>query len=252
MSMGYKVTRPIGAWLRDYIPWGRTSYSQEGEDIVLARILSQIPIDNGFYVDVGAHHPTRYSNTYYFYRRGWRGINVDALPGTQRLFRRVRPRDITIECGIGDQAGLMPYYVFNEPALNTFSEREARQKDHHPYHLVKTIQVPLVPLRMVLAEHMPPDTRIDFLTIDAEGFDHEVVMSNDWDRFRPKVVLVELLGTELEQVDAHPTAMVLRKYGYRLMAKTFNTYFFASNESFPRPRHNPVALARPMVREGIA
>ncbi|MHB1530105.1 MAG: FkbM family methyltransferase [Acidiferrobacteraceae bacterium] len=188
-------------------------------------------------MDVGAHHPTRYSNTYYFYRRGWRGINVDALPGTKRLFQRMRPKDITVECGVGDQPGVMPYYVFNEPALNTFSEPEARKKDRHPYRILKTVPVPVMTLRQILTEHVPADTRIDFMTIDAEGFDHEVVVSNDWEQFRPRVVLVELLTTELGQLDAHPTARVLHDYGYRVIAKTFNTCFFVANEAFPRPDH---------------
>ena len=58
------------------------SFSQEGEDLVLARIFEGKK--NGFYVDIGAHHPTRFSNTHYFYRRGWSGINIDAMPGSMK------------------------------------------------------------------------------------------------------------------------------------------------------------------------
>ena len=136
--------RCVGRWLRDRLPiGGRLSYAQEGEDLVLARILGT-NTSPGFFVDVGAHHPTRFSNTYYFYRRGWRGINVDALPGTASLFQRARPRDVTVECGVGAQAGVMTYFVFNEPALNTFSEQEAHKKDRHPYHIVNRLQIPVV------------------------------------------------------------------------------------------------------------
>ena len=70
------------------------SYSQEGEDLVLARYFAKSSL---IYVDVGAHHPTRYSNTYLFYSQGWRGINIDAMPGSMDAFRRDRPRDINIE-----------------------------------------------------------------------------------------------------------------------------------------------------------
>ena len=65
------------------------SYSQEGEDLVLARILENLKISTGFFVDIGAHHPTRFSNNYYFYQRGWSGINVDDLPGTKKLIERM-------------------------------------------------------------------------------------------------------------------------------------------------------------------
>lgn len=229
------VNNLVKKLIRNWFPLGRLSYAQEGEDMVLARVFAELSVDQGFFVDIGAHHPTRYSNTYYFYRRGWRGINVDALPGTKRLFSRMRPRDITIECGVGSQPGIMNYYAFNEPALNTFSEPEAQKKNHPPYRIVETIQIPVTTLRQILDEYLPVDTSIDFMTIDAEGFDHEVIASNDWVKYRPRVVLVELLTTELRQLDAHPTAKLLQENGYRIIAKTFNTFFFVANETFPQP-----------------
>ncbi len=71
------------------------SYSQEGEDMILARLFENQ--QNGFYIDVGAHHPQRFSNTYFFYKKGWRGINVDAMLGSMKLFNKIRSRDINIE-----------------------------------------------------------------------------------------------------------------------------------------------------------
>lgn len=78
-------------------------YSQEGEDLLLSRILGDKK--DGFYVDVGAHHPFRFSNTYLLYKQGWRGINIDAMPGSMKLFNRFRPRDINIECGVASGGG---------------------------------------------------------------------------------------------------------------------------------------------------
>lgn len=226
------LVRSLGKWLRDYIPFGRISYAQEGEDMVLARIFAKLSVSKGFFVDIGAHHPTRYSNTYYFYRRGWRGINVDALPGTKRLFTRMRPRDTTIECGVGSQPGVMTYYAFNEPALNTFSASEAERKNRAPYRIVENIRIPVVTLQHIFEEYLPTGTNIDFMTIDAEGFDHEIVISNDWTKYRPRIILIELLTTELGQVNSHPTAQFLYENGYHLIAKTFNTFFFVENEIF--------------------
>jgi len=132
--MPSKMISKLKSLIRDFVPIGRLSYAQEGEDLVLARILGELGITTGFFVDIGAHHPARFSNTYYFYRRGWRGINVDALPGTKRLFQRMRSRDITIECGVGSQEGVLKYFAFNEPALNTFSEQERPPAlPHHQY-----------------------------------------------------------------------------------------------------------------------
>jgi FkbM family methyltransferase len=225
------LVRSLKAWVGDHVPIGRLSYAQEGEDLVLARMLDALGVSrrrHGFFVDVGAHHPTRFSNTYYFYRRGWRGINVDAMPGTRKLFQRVRPRDITVESGVGARAGMMTYFLFNEPALNTFSEQEATRKNQGPYRIIGTAQIPVVPLKEILDEHVPPAVSIDFMNIDAEGFDHEIVCSNDWQRYRPTVVLLELLNTTMEGFGDHPTAQILRECGYRLIAKTFNTFFFTT------------------------
>lgn len=216
--------------MRDYVPIGRFSYAQEGEDLILARIMNSMPKNSsaGFFVDIGAHHPVRFSNTYYFYRRGWRGINVDPMPGTKDLFRRMRPKDITVECGIGPQSKSMTYYVFNESALNTFSENEARKKNHPPYRILRTVQIPVITLKEMLDAHLPAGTSIDFMSIDTEGLDEEIVWSNDWNRYRPRVLLIELLNMDLERTANHPTCQFLRQQGYQLQAKTFNTFFFVA------------------------
>ena len=101
-------------------PWFKKSWSQEGEDQILRRIFEGQRI--GFYVDVGAHHPKRFSNSYLFYKRGWHGINIDAMPGSMRVFDATRPRDINLEMGIGLSIGQLDYYVFDEPAFNRFSK----------------------------------------------------------------------------------------------------------------------------------
>lgn len=231
--MQFKLIGLLKAAIRNRWPMGRLSYSQEGEDLVLARLLGGSMGGAGFFVDIGAHHPSLYSNTYYFYRRGWRGINVDALPGTKKLFERARPRDITIECGVGSKEGVLTYFAFNEPALNTFSELEAKKKDVSPYHIVDKLRIPVVTLKSILDQYLPVGQQIDFMTIDVEGFDHEVVSSNDWNQYRPRVVLVELLNAGIEKLELHPTSQLLKAHDYRVFAKTYNTYFFVANESFP-------------------
>ena len=83
-------------------PWQVRSWSQEGEDMILHRIFGGKK--SGFYVDVGAHHPKRFSNTYFFYCHGWRGINIDAMPGRMKLFNQWRPKDINLEMGVAEKA----------------------------------------------------------------------------------------------------------------------------------------------------
>lgn len=196
--------------------------------MILARLFGPLPC-NGFFVDVGAHHPVRFSNTYYFYRRGWRGINVDPFPGTERRFSRLRPRDITLECGVAMAPGVLPYHAFNEPALNTFSAEEAAKKSQGEYQVIARTHVPVRRLDDILNVHLPAGVAINFMTIDAEGLDFEIVQSNDWQRYRPRFVLVELLETGLTEIAANPTALFLADHGYQACAKSVNTVFFVDS-----------------------
>jgi FkbM family methyltransferase len=202
---------------------GERSYSQEGEDRILARLFESSR--QGFYVDVGAHHPMRYSNTFLFYRRGWRGVNIDAMPGSMRLFDRYRSRDTNIEAGIGLTTGVVPFYVFNEPALNSF-DRELSESRTAPYKIQKVIDVPVLPLSEVLRGCLPRESMPSFLTVDVEGRDLEVLRSNDWSAFRPTYVLTECLGTTMAEAVEGPVALFMSSVGYESIAKTVNTVFY--------------------------
>jgi FkbM family methyltransferase len=203
---------------------GERSYSQEGEDRVLARVLEQAA--DGFYVDVGAHHPMRFSNTLLFYRRGWSGVNIDATPGSMRLFEKYRPRDANIEAGIGLTAGTIPFYVFNEPAINSFDRELSESRNVAPYKIEEIIDVRVLPLKEVLQERLPPKNIPSFLSVDVEGHDLEVLRSNDWSNFRPTYVLAECLGATIEEAMQGPVSLFMSSVGYKCFAKTVNTVFY--------------------------
>jgi FkbM family methyltransferase len=198
-------------------------YGQDGEDLILNRLLSGQA--QGFYVDVGAHHPVRFSNTYLFYRRGWRGINIDAMPGSMKKFDKVRPRDINIECGVAGSAGKLMYHRFNEQALNTFDE--AAHKNQQPYQLIDSVEVGVERLDTLLAKHLSAGQVIDFLSVDVEGKDEEVLRSNDWNRYRPRFILAETLRTNMLGLGECPVVQFLRDVGYTPVGKAYNTSFFA-------------------------
>ncbi|MDR3717137.1 MAG: FkbM family methyltransferase [Puia sp.] len=181
----------------------------------------------GFYVDIGAHHPIRFSNTYKFYRRGWNGLNVDATPGSMNIFRYLRPRDINIEAAIGSEGQHLTFYEFDEPALNTLSAEVAKERNGGRYHIVR--ETPLITQSMagLLDVYVPGNIRIDFLSIDVEGLDCEVLSSNDWGRYRPELILAECFGVStIEEVAAEPVYRLLSSYGYKMVAKTVNTVIF--------------------------
>lgn len=202
------------------------SFAQEGEDLVLARIFGDK--SDGFYVDIGAHHPTRHSNTYAFYRRGWHGINIDATPGSMEPFRQLRPRDINLECLVASDKIPRQFFVFNEPALNTASLALARQRPQEDRRFRVTATATLTPrsLASLLEEYLPKGQQIDFMSVDVEGLDLDVLRSNDWTRYRPDILLVELLETPLEALDRHEIVQYLRQHSYRPAAKLYNTVIF--------------------------
>lgn len=211
-------------WINDY---STPSYSQEGEDMILRKVLADR--ENGFFVDVGAHHPKRFSNTYFFYRLGWSGINIDAAPGSMRLFQQQRPRDINLEVGIAREPKEMTFFVFNEPALNSFDKALAQSRESEHLHILGEQKVGTRTLADVLNEHVPANQRIDFLTVDVEGLDLEVLQSNDWHRFRPWYVLAECFGVRLTQVHESPIGQFLFEQGYEVFAKTDHTFFFVDS-----------------------
>lgn len=202
------------------------SYSQEGEDMILRRLFENR--ETGFYVDVGAHHPARFSNTYYFYRRGWRGINIDAMPGSMKRFAAFRSRDINLEQAVSETPGTLNYYVFTEPALNGFDAKLslARDASASPYKIVGMRQLRTRRLDAILDENLPSGQRIDFLSIDVEGFDLEVLKSNDWTKYRPDVVLVEALNSSFSELLVSEMSNFLRAQGYEVFAKVVNTVIY--------------------------
>lgn len=204
------------------------SYSQEGEDMILRRIFERQ--STGFYVDVGAHHPKRFSNTYFFYKKGWTGINVDAMPGGMKPFENIRSRDINIEKPISSKKQVLTYYAFNEPALNGFSKEISEARDGlNNYKIEFTKDIETSTLEEVLDENLPSNQVIDFLSIDVEGLDFDVIKFMNIKKYRPRVILVEILGSSLSDLQQDLIYKFLIDEDYALYAKAVNTVIFKSN-----------------------
>lgn len=205
------------------------SYSQEGEDMILKRLFENKK--NGFYVDIGAHHPFRYSNTYYFYKKGWRGINIDGTPGVMKKFNKYRKRDVNLEIAISDQEDVKEYHLLNEPALNGFAgDKIDKYLDgDNAYKLISKTLVQSNRLEAVLRNHDVED--IDFMNIDVEGHEVEVIKSNDWDRFRPKYILVEIQDHNILHINGDEVTNQLNDYGYKPFCKTPYTVFFKRQDA---------------------
>lgn len=208
--------------------YSQISFSQYAEDIVLQSFLTK---SKGFYVDIGAHHPHRFSNTFIFYLKGWNGINVDATPGSMKIFRDIRPRDINIEIGISNQKTNLLFYQFQEPAINTFSKELADIYISRGKQFVNINEIKTISLEELLDNYLPKNQKIDFLTIDIEGLDEVVLKSNNWNKYKPEFIILELWNDNIESIISTEIYKLLTSLNYRLVAKTLCSLFFKLNNS---------------------
>lgn len=202
----------------------RIHFSQLGEDAVLWHIFAEKR--DGFYVDVGAFHPFRFSNTALLHRfNGWRGINIDLDQRAIDLFKKHRPNDINVCCAIGEEAGAMRIPIFAEGTVNTLDASRARALVGER-EVFEEREVQIRRLDAILAEHLPVGTQIDVLNVDAEGLDEAVLRSNDWSRYAPEVVLVEAHDMRLAEPNSSASYRFMTSLGYRLISHVFVTSIY--------------------------
>jgi FkbM family methyltransferase len=198
---------------------GEESFSQCGEDLVVAFTIAYLGLGPRIsYLDVGANDPVRYNNTYYFYRRGHRGVLVEPNGALCRLLREQRRGDTVLEAGIGGSAASeADYYVMSADGLNTFSKEEA---EHHVdaskgrISIQEVIKLPLLSINDVMAKHFKGAPT--FLSVDTEGLDLAILKSIDYGRFRPKIICAETLVSESKGTRTEiPEFMATRGYAVR-------------------------------------
>ena len=213
-----RVLDLYGLVRKDFYPYD--CWSQGGEDMVLRDLLPRTR--TGFFVDVGAFHPRFGSNTYALYKRGWRGINVDARPGAMAAFRRSRPHDRNLEVAVGSEPGEADFYVFFDGELCSLEKEWADRQVELGHRLEKVVPTQVLTLAQLHEENQVPPV-YDLLNVDCEGRDEDVLASHDWSRWRPRHVVTEWSeGGQRDLADALTCGPVdlLRSVGYRPVAAT--------------------------------
>lgn len=168
----------------------KKTYSQIGEDIIISYAFNLKKIHLPTYLDIGANDPAIFNNTYIFYQRGIRGINIDANPYSIKKFNHLRPLDKNINVGISSTNSKLPFYLMEDDKLSTFSEFELNKLLKLGKKLQETIYVPTLTIADLLANYnnniMP-----DLLSIDTEGLDSEIIQQLDFNIYRPKIICIE-------------------------------------------------------------
>ena len=199
--------------------FGKRSFAQSGEDIVVDILLEKKKM--GVYVDVGAFHPKLFSNTYLFYKRGWSGVVIEPRPEAKEDFAKVRPRDKFVAMGVAAKKDVLEYFEFADGATSTFSEKQAKINIKEAGRKLKRkINVAVMPLADILASNGMEGKEIDIMSVDVEGMDLEVLSSNDWKKYRPKVIICEDLEFDFGKLQASGVVKYLMGLGYELVAKT--------------------------------
>jgi FkbM family methyltransferase len=192
----------------------RITFSQNGEDIAASFHLSG-EAEKGVMVDIGAYHPYRFSNTFFFHLQGWPCVSVDASAESVAIFNQVRPADTNLCCLVSDKEETLEFYQFAEGAWNTtnaevVSMLESRGLDQTK--LVAKTQQTTVPIMHLLEQHVG-DKKFDLLDIDVEGMDAKLLLGIDLKRFRPKVILAEI-GDSI--MSTEPMKSHLADAGYKV------------------------------------
>ncbi len=170
------------------------TFSQCGEDRILAHIFRMLKKDKIFYIDIGANEPTYGSNTYLFYQNGSNGICIEPNTTLLNRIKSKRNRDLCLNIGVGNsvQNG-MNFYIIDPHTLSTFSKEDAELLDKEPnYKIVEILKVPILSFNNIIEKYAPKQ-QIDLVSIDVEGLNEEIVASMDLSKDRPSVFCIETI-----------------------------------------------------------
>ncbi len=203
--------------------------SQTGEDLIIEMLLPEKK--KGFYVDIGANHPIKFNNTFLFHNKGWRGINIEPNPSRMWLFKLLRRSDINLNIGVGREKSEIEFHVFRTNTLSTFDKTSSTAYQQMGHVLKKTTKIAVLPLSDIFEKYAQGE-EIDLMSIDTEGFDMEVLKSNDWNKFRPRFIILETLEYRASQAGKKLNNLYdpyMEKIGYTKIADTYINTIYEKN-----------------------
>jgi len=194
----------------------RSTYSQNQEDLFINDYFKEK--DKGFYIDIGCYHPIKYSNTALLYNKGWHGINIDMNQTSIDLFNILRKRDKNICAAISNTSGETTQYFdhlfspintldkkFSAIASKKFSIGKQKEKKIYTYKFNQIIQKYNIKIK-----------QIDFINIDVEAHDLEVLEGIDLSLFNAKILCVEMTNNQ-NNIKEKKLKDYLNKYNYDLI-----------------------------------
>lgn len=201
------------------------SFSHFGEDRMVFSVLDEMT--DGFFVDVGAFHPYKLSNTHLLRMHGWTGVNIEPNPKNFPLFEEECPNDINLNMAISAKHGSVDFMC--NGVLSGIVDESYLNNDSSPdgVEIPQVVTVATQPLSVVLENHLPKGREIDLLSVDCEGHDLAVLKSNDWNRFKPRVVVVEI---HEQDTASSPVFLELVKHNYQYYCRVGLSVLFVDHD----------------------
>jgi len=210
----------------------KTSWSQLGEDMIIDFIFTwQLGCPLPSYLDIGANHPSSLSNTYFFYKKGCRGVNIEPDPVMLQQIAKKRNKDINLNIGVASQAGELDFYKMSQSTLSTFSKSTAEEysklSQYNYPAIVEVVKIKVLSINDILEAHFSKNENY-FISIDVEGLDLEIVASIDFSKYTPPVICVETatLNEKGELHKAQDITNLLISKGYFVYADTLVNSIF--------------------------
>ena len=191
-----KIIKYISIFLKS-LTHKKISYSYGGIDSLVCNIFKNNV--KGFYVDIGCGHPVKNNNTYLLNKKGWHGINIDLDNENIDLFDIYRPSDLNISTAISDKIGEEDLFFYHsKSALNTIDKKTANYQKAEVSNIKK---IKTNTLNNILNNSKYNNLEIDFLSIDIEGSEFLALKNFDFNKYNPKVIVVEYLDLSLPALE---------------------------------------------------
>ena len=210
------------------------SYSQNGEDVLICHLFQRLNINKPTYIDIGAHHPYRISNTALLHELGSKGINIEANPNLFDAFLEERPNDINICCGIGKEKGIMPFYMIDKwSGRNSFirDNVETFVKGNPNFYIQEIRNIEIKTLDDIVLEYnlcIEEEGIADYMSIDIEGLEYEVLSVFDMKKKGPKVLTLEIMKNDIER--ENQLNKILEEADYDLWFRSGTNYTYIKNK----------------------
>tara|TARA_B110000196_G_scaffold196635_1_gene168482 strand:+ start:196 stop:870 length:675 start_codon:yes stop_codon:yes gene_type:complete len=200
----------------------KSSYAMDGEDTAVLDYFKNKK--NGFYVDVGCYHPIHRNNTCLLHEKNWSGINIDTSQFSIDLFDYMRPEDLNYNCAISNKNETIK--LFYQKELSQLSTTESKQAKIVFQGNIKEKKIQAFTLNEILNRGKYKNAKIDFLDIDVEGADLKVLEGLSFEKFKPKLICVEIYDKKIKDSKIYK---FLTEKNYSLIWSGIFSHLFSSN-----------------------